>query len=77
MIPVKSDDWKRGNPKNDAERMTDRGKCIAAALGLRRVSGFSPPRYQLGPEFGTKTAVGVYEVVQRLAKETDMEINCF
>ena len=46
-----------------------RGVVMAVALGLRRASGFSPPRWQLGQEYGTKTALGVYRTVCRLVRE--------
>ena len=50
------------------------GERIAEALGLRRARGFDPERWMLGDEYLTKTAVGVYETIQRLAEETRAEV---
>ena len=54
--------------------MEEQGEHIARQLNLRPAKQddgkpFNPPRYQLGKEHGTKTAVGVLKTVIRLAEE--------
>ena len=62
------------------ERMQARGETLAKALNLRKAKRpdgkpYDPPRYQLGKEHGTKTAVGVFRTVQRLWDPNEMDIS--
>jgi len=59
------------------------GDKMAEALGLKPVGGYPTLRYQLGREHATqlerehatKTALGVYETVLRLAEEAKREVD--
>jgi hypothetical protein len=56
-------------------QMQVQGERIAKALNLRKArqengQPYNPPRYRLGDDYLTKTAVGVYLVIQDLAKVT-------
>ncbi len=50
------------------------GAKMAEALGLKIVKGYNPVRYQLGQEHATKTAIGVYETVMRLAEDAQKDM---
>jgi len=43
------------------------GQAVARAFGLKKASGFNPPRWHTA--WGTKTALGVFAVVERLHDE--------
>lgn len=51
------------------------GEKIANQIGLKKAKGYTEPnlRWEMGV-FGTKTGIGVYEVIQRLAKEASENI---
>jgi hypothetical protein len=50
------------------------GAKMAEALGLKTVKGYNSVRYQLGHDHATKTAIGVYETVLRLAEDAEKEM---
>jgi hypothetical protein len=43
-----------------------RGELMASMLRLRKLPGYSEPRYNT--EWGTKTALGLYRVMDRIVK---------
>lgn len=58
------------------------GDKMAEALGLKKAEptfshpeGFNPPRWLLGKEYATKTAIGVYETVVRIAEEAKVKVD--
>jgi hypothetical protein len=62
-----------GKPMGQDGLKAANGAAIAKALGLRKArrpdgKPFDPPRWSLGREYGTKTAIGVYAVVCDLAR---------
>jgi len=52
------------------DKQAELGERLAKELNLRPAKGYTPKRWHLGPNWGTRTAVGVYLTVQRLAAET-------
>jgi hypothetical protein len=50
------------------------GAQMAESLGLKTIKGYNPVRYQLGYDHATKTAIGVYETVLRLAEDAKKEL---
>lgn len=52
------------------------GDKMAEALGLKPVGGYPTLRYQMGREYATKTSIGVYETVMRLAEDAKKELTC-
>ena len=66
-------------PMTDEDRMRTRGARLARELGLKPAlkasQPYDPPRWSMGKGHGTKTAVGVYQTVERLWEENRMDNN--
>jgi len=56
-----------------AIRKSHEGERLAVLLNLREHRSYDPPRWDMG-SFGSKTGIGVYEVIQRLAEETKKRV---
>ena len=54
-------------------RKREEGEKLAILLGLPVEKSYTPPRWNMG-EFGTKTGIGIYEVIQRLAEEAKKRV---
>jgi hypothetical protein len=52
------------------DTLKQEGEKIAKKLGLKKAEGYTEPnlRWEMGV-FGTKTGIGVYDVIKRLADE--------
>jgi hypothetical protein len=56
---------------NKMEKIKQEGEKIAKQLGLKLAKGYQEPnlRWEMGV-FGTQTGIGVYQVIKRLADES-------